>query len=148
MERKNSLAIAVGACLILALSVSVLTNLETIDAQECRLIRLSGSAGGSPTEVYIEPRTVRISKGACVVWVNWIIGREISLKFEEGKTCKDGTDAAVPEWVLNLEDNCFVTNIMVQGGTASLKFDEKGIYPYVVETKEGTKATGSIVVLE
>ena len=116
------------------------------EAQECRIVRLHGSAGGSPSQIYIEPGTIRVSEGACVVWVNWIIGPIIELKFDDGKTCKSATTGVTPGWALDLEKNCFVTNLIPQGGTASLTFKEKGIYDFVIETKQGGKSSGKIVV--
>jgi plastocyanin len=131
---------------IFVLAAIALSYAAVSQAQECRVVRLHGSAGGSPSQIYIEPRTVRVSEGACVVWVNWIIGPIVDLRFDDGKTCKSGTAAATPGWALDLEKNCFVTNLIPQGGTASLSFQEKGVYDFVVETKQGGKSSGKIVV--
>ena len=126
---------------------AVMSSYATVsEAQECRIIRLHGSAGGSPSQIYIEPRTIRVSEGACVVWVNWIIGPIIELTFDDGKTCKAATTAATPGWALDLEKNCFVTSLIPQGGTASLSFQEKGVYDFVIKTKQGGKSSGKIVV--
>ena len=124
---------------------AILVSFETITAGECYLIKLSGSAGGG-TQITIDTPTATVPKGSCVIWVNWIIGPSTQLKFEEGKTCKDMTDARTPDWALNIEDNCFVTSFVGEGGTASLVFKNKGIYNYVVETGQGRKANGKIIV--
>lgn len=136
-------------CGVLVMSALMISPGVSI-AQECHLIRLEGSAGDSPGQIKISPRTVNITKGSCVVWVNWVIGPKVTLKFSEGKKCSEVTGAATMGWQLDSLDNCYVTQIMPEGGTGSLRFDEEGVYGYtVVSTRAKTPetvATGNIVV--
>ena len=143
MNRKI-LSVAVMLVFILALT-TLLANQETLSAQECRLVRLHGGIGANVAEIRIEPRTLWISKGTCVIWSNWVRTDEVKVEFEEGKKCEDVTDAPVG---FKLDaDNCYVTDFISLGGTSSLRFNEAGTYKYTVEAAGGTiKARGEIGV--
>ena len=85
-----------------------------------------------------------LDKGTCVVWVNWVRTEEIKITFEDGKTCKDVTDA--PLGFKMTEDNCYVTNWVPLGGTSSLRFMEKGTFKYEIEASKGVRERGEIHV--
>jgi len=141
---KKILSVAVVLALILGLT-TLLKNQETISAQECRLIRLYGGVAGNVAEIRIEPNSIWISKGTCVIWSNWVRTDEVKVVFEDGKKCEDVTDAPVG-FSMNA-DNCYVTDWISLGGTSSLRFNEAGTYQYVVEAAGGTiKARGEIAV--
>ena len=141
---KKILSVAVGLALILSLT-TLMTIHETVNAQECRLVRLHGGIGGNVSEIRIEPRTLWVSKGTCVIWSNWVRTDEVKVKFEDGKKCEDVTDA--PVGFTMDADNCYVTDWIALGGTSSLKFNEAGTYKYTVEAAKGTiKARGEISV--
>jgi hypothetical protein len=141
---KKILSVAIGLAFFLMLT-SFLANQETVSAQECRLVRLHGGIGANVSEIRIEPRTLWISKGTCVIWSNWVRTDEVKVVFEEGKKCEDVTDA--PAGFTLDTDTCYVTDWISLGGTSSLKFNEAGTYKYVVEAAGGTiKSRGEISV--
>jgi len=141
---KKMLSVAVVLALILALT-TLLRNPDTISAQECRLVRLYGGVSANVEEIRIEPSSIFISKGTCVIWSNWVRTDQVKVIFEEGKKCEDVTDAPVG---FRLDaSNCYVTDSIPLGGTSSLRFNEAGTYKYRVEGAGGViKATGEITV--
>lgn len=134
--------------LILALMVGVslvLAHWGPADAQDCRIIRLYGTAHPTTT-INIEPRIVHIEKGDCIIWSNWIREAEVEIVFEDGKKCDDMTDAATG---FKLDAyNCYVTSFVSLGGTSSLRFNEAGSFYYEVKAGGGAREIGKIVVKE
>jgi len=140
---KKKLLIAFGVSCVAVLMIGLLTW-ETISAQECRLIKIHGRTE-HPT-IMIEPDTLWVSKGDCVVWFNRVAAKEIQVVFEEGKKCLDVTNAPIG---FSLDaHSCYVTSWIPFAGTSSLRFMEKGTYNYVVEAKgmKGVQAKGQIIV--
>lgn len=128
MKKSVSLLIAViSVVLLLALLPA---TWETINAQECRVVRLHGTVYPSTT-IRIEPKIVRISKGTCVIWSNWVRKGEVQIAFEEGKKCEDMTDS--PVGFKMDAHNCYVTSFVSRGGTSSLMFNEPGTFDYTVK---------------
>jgi|LQYC01.1.fsa_nt_gi plastocyanin len=125
--KKKKLLIAIGVSFVVAVIIGLL-GLQTISAQECRIIRILGR-----TDVYpltIEPATIFINKGDCVVWFNRVFTEEIQVAFKEGKKCLDVTKSPMG-YTLNAS-NCYVSTWMPFAATSSLQFMEKGTYKYVV----------------
>jgi hypothetical protein len=124
----------------------LLVGQATLQAQECRVIRIQGMTLHQSFRA--EPETVQVSKGSCVIWFN---RSEANIKviFEEGKKCASMSEAPVG---FSLDHNeCFVTSGIPFGGTSSLRFKEEGTFDYVIEIGElgekGKKvATGRIIV--
>ncbi len=91
--RSNKRLIAVLGIGFIVCMTFVLVNWGAVSAQECRIVRLYGTAHPTTT-INIEPRIVHIAKGGCVIWSNWIREAEDQIVFEDGKKCDDMTDAA------------------------------------------------------
>ena len=140
---KSKLLMTVALILGFAM-VIVLVGHEIVSAGECRIIRSQKEKGGAGTVVSPEPATLRISKGTCVIWINWVPG-EISINFQEdGKTCANATDAPIG-FRMNEPKNCYLTELISTGATSSLRFNEPGTFNYVVQipgAKKGDSATG------
>jgi len=141
--KKTYLLLIVGLAIIVASSFLMLTS-DLINAQECRVVRLWGGVGGNIEDIRIEPKTIWISKGTCVIWINWIRAPEVQVVFEEGRKCEDITDAPTG-FKLDAKD-CYVTSFVSAGETSSLRFTEKGTFIYEVRTTRGPKEAGEIVV--
>jgi hypothetical protein len=100
--------------------------------------------------IRVEPETMQISKGSCVIWFNRAAANEVKVVFEEGKKCAAVTDAAVG---FGMDDygQCFVTSWLPFGGTSSLRFKEAGTFEYAIEIgkledKGKRVARGKIIV--
>jgi len=129
MKRKR-LVIAIGVSFLVAMIIGLL-GLETVSAQECRIIRILGRTEHLP--LTIDPGTTFINKGDCVVWFNRVFTDEIQVMFKEGKKCLDVTKSPMG-FTLDAE-SCYVTTWLPFATTSSLRFMEKGTYKYVIKAK-------------
>jgi hypothetical protein len=103
----------------------ILGNPGIAKAQEkCIPVYIRSHAG-------IEPETLNVAKGDCVVWINWTRGEDVRVIFREGKRCSDMTKSPVkfkPDF-----SGCYLTDFLGFGETSSLVFAEAGKYDYEVE---------------
>ena len=77
--------------------------------------------------------------------MNWVKARNVQIKFEDGKTCDDVTDAP-SKFKMDIK-GCYVTSWIKLGGTSSLRFNQAGTFKYSVERDDqGIKTLGTIVV--
>jgi len=140
---KKRLLLTVGLALIVG-AATFLVSMRTIDAQECRIIRIHEEKGSAGTTVRLEPESLHISKDTCVIWINWVPKQEVSIVFrEDGKRCQDATTAPMG---FKMAENCFVTDFIPLGGTSSLKFNDEGTFKYEVEVPGERKATGPLAL--
>ena len=144
MGKKQILLMAIGMIFAFAATFAFV-NQVTVNAQECRIIRVHGGGPGWSDRIEVEPGTAFVAKGTCVIWSNWVRTDEIKIIFEDGKKCEDMTDAPVG-FKMDAAANCYVTTWVPLGGTSSLKFNEEGTFEYAIEAKGGPKAGGKIVV--
>ena len=75
--------VLIAAVLALGLGMLFVTH-TPINAQECQLISIKD---GDKT-IRLHPETSHVTKGTCVIWVNWS-SRNVNIMFEEGKVCED-----------------------------------------------------------
>ena len=143
MDNKRLLT-TIGLTIILAV-VLLLTNRITVNAADCRVIRIVGMTYHE--SVNIEPTNIRIEKGDCVIWFNNTPGERIKIVFEDGKKCDDITDASA-DFTFDEKNNCFISATHIgPGGTASLRFLEKGAFDYILEAEtQFKKVRGRIYV--
>jgi hypothetical protein len=141
--KQKRLLITIGISFVVAMMIGLL-GLETVFAQECRLIKIHGRS--EHPSLAIEPETSFISKGDCVVWFNRVFTDEVQIIFDDGKKCLDVSKSPMG-FSLDAQ-SCYVTSWMPFAGTSSLRFMEKGTYGYVVKTKswKGIQAKGHIIV--
>ena len=142
--KKKRVLIALVVSFVVAMMIGLL-SLEIVSAQECRVVKISGR-GAEQHSIMLDPESIFVSKGDCVVWFNRFAENEIMVKFEEGKKCLDVTQAPMG-FTLDAE-SCYVTNDIPFAGTSSLRFMQPGTYKYMVKAKSGSDswAAGSIVV--
>jgi len=136
MKKKKYLLMTIGIIFVFAMTI-FLVNQKAVNAQEIRTVRLHGGLP-STQDIIIEPETLFVSKGTIVIWVNLVPTKEVKVIFEEGKKCQEVTNA--PEGFEMTFDDCYVTAFITQAGTSSLKFNEEGVFEYVVEAAGDTKA--------
>jgi plastocyanin len=127
---------------VIALALGMLfIDQPTVNAEECQIITIHDGENS----VTIHPKEVSISKGTCVIWVNWSTTTDINIMFEQGKVCNDVVEASMD---FNLDkENCFISNVIItKGGTASLVYEKNGSFDYAAKPREGEKTTGKIIV--
>ncbi len=145
---KNTKFLVVSATLILVFIALFIMNPKPINAAEkgknqCFIV----SIRGTDQEMSISPKHIKVPKGSCVVWVNWIEGPDISISFKDGKTCEEMTKSPLG-FRLTPETGCYLTDYLPQGGTSSLRFMIAGDYTYEIsmEGKKEPLASGKITV--
>lgn len=145
--KKRPLRLPLVLAAIIAVA-ALLPHEVAVQAQECRIIRILGMT--THKSIRAEPEILRVSKGSCVIWVNWSTA-EVKVIFKEGKKCASVSEAPVG-FSLDYEE-CFVTSWVPFGGTSSLRFKEAGVFEYEIEEavgevgEEGRKmGTGKITV--
>lgn len=139
-KNKFSVLICLGFALVLAIAVAIP---GVAPAQECRLIKVH-SFDSPAGKFLIEPATLEIAKGDCVVWINWVGTHSIKVVFGDAKQCEIISDA--PSGFKAALNNCYVTDLILIGGTASLRFKETGTYEYKIEAPGRKALTGKIIV--
>lgn len=147
MEKKQYLGAIV--CILLISACLILTWTDSAAAQDCRVIRIHGIAAHDV--VRLEPETMWVPKGTCVIWFNRSSAHQVKVVFQEGKRCASVSDA--PMGFSLDHQNCYVTSWIPFGGTSSLRFLEAGTYEYdiqatgeQVEVAGKQAAKGTIVV--
>lgn len=141
MNRKGRF-VAGGLAVVLGLTIFPMFQAAHA-ASEVRIIRLYADMIDGKKELYVEPNTSWVPKDTVVIWVNQARTDEVKVVFEEGKKCADVTSSADG---FTMDATCFVTSWVPSGGTSSLRFVEAGIFNYMVETSDGVKAKGKIIV--
>jgi len=141
--KKKKLIIVVGVIFVCAM-IFLLTNTVRVNAQECRIARIIGM--DIHNSIRVEPATLTVSKGDCVVWFHRATGPNLQIVFAEGKTCANATDDPQGQFKEGY-GQCYVSSWIPFAGTSSLRFNEKGSYNYTIEsvTGEGPEARGKKV---
>ena len=127
---------------VIAVSLGILFfNLPTVDAQECQVITIQDGENS----ITLHPGTVTISKGTCVIWVNWSTTTDVKIAFGQGKVCEDVVEASI-DFKLD-KDNCFISDLIIsKGGTASLVYGKEGSFDYAAKPNKGEEVNGKIIV--
>jgi len=131
-----------AACLALLVAVSAaIVCVDAASAQECRIIRIMQDKSAVGTTIRLEPDTLQIAKGTCVIWVNWVPKMEVRINFREhGKKCVDATAASED---FKTAENCYLTDFLKLGATSSLRFTEAGTFDYEIEIPGERKSSAA-----
>ena len=148
---KKKLVITIGLVFIFAM-VAMVTNQQISNAQECKIIRIDEVKGSPEKTIRLDTEKLIVAKGTCVVWINWS-GQLIKVVFKEAaQKCSVATDG---QSGFKFVDNCFVSNMVPNAGTSSVRFNVTGKFSYEivippVETsataKDRVMAAGVIIV--
>jgi len=148
---KKKLVITIGLVFIFAM-VAMVTNQQISNAQECKIIRIDEVKGSPEKAIRLDTEKLIVAKGTCVVWINWS-GQLIKVVFKEAaQKCSVATDG---QSGFKFVDNCFVSNMVPNAGTSSVRFNVTGKFSYEivippVETsataKDRVMAAGVIIV--
>ena len=140
MNNQRSFFVVMGAFLFLTAIIS-LGNPITIGAAEtCNIVTIHGRSG-------LNAQALSISKGDCVVWMNWTRDEDVVLVFKDHEKCINATDSQQGFQVAKSK-GCLVSQGLSYGQTVSLLFTKAGTYDYEVQFKVGGSIDGRIVVRE
>ena len=123
---KKRFFLTIGLSLAIVMGLSFY-HLESTSAVECQIIRIF--PGETPQSITLNPDTLTISKGDCVVWFN-ASGGLIQVTFK-GSVKK----IANPGGFFQSNDH-LVTSWFNHGVVTSMVVMEKGLYEYTVKTKQ------------
>lgn len=139
MKTKKFLWVGIGTVLVFTLIIILGYEKKSNAAEKCAIVSIRSPAG-------VEPEVLKITKGDCVVWINWTRGEEVKVIFREGKKCAETTKA--PVGFKKDFSGCYVTDFLAFGQTSSLMFPVEGSFDYEVEfqRKIGKAVKGSIQV--
>lgn len=130
---KSSILVLIG---LIALAIP---GTGFAEGEVCQVIRITQEKGGGGKFIQINPEMAKVSKGTCVIWVNWVPESQIRVTFKESaKACMRATDA--PSGFKEIE-NCYLSEYIPLGKTVSLHFKEAGTFKYQVEVPDTTKFT-------
>jgi len=117
-----------------------LLNLSTAAAQQCQIIRIAKETLDDSSRIWLYPREAEVSKGTCVIWMNWIEREKVSITFQKNaKTCIIATESPSG---FNAVEGCYFTDFLRYGQTVSLYFKEPGIFKYQLEIPGERKGDG------
>lgn len=97
---------------------------ERAQQKQCAVVDINGNNT-------IEPETLKIAHGDCVLWLNW--GDEAEVIFSEGEKSKDMTKDPV-KFKMDSKGR-YLTDYFGRNETASLLFPKEGTFNYEVEFK-------------
>jgi plastocyanin len=139
MRTKKFLWVGIGTVLVFTLIIILGYEKKSNAAEKCTIVSIRSPAG-------VEPEVLKITKGDCVVWINWTRGEDVKVIFREGKKCAEATKA--PVGFKKDFSGCYVTDFLAFGQTSSLMFPVEGSFDYEVEfqRKIGKTVKGSIQV--
>lgn len=141
----------VGTLVVFFLALTaVLVEQGSVDADNARIVRLSSNvAQGRSYQIpyNVEPETLLIEKDTVVVWA--LFGAyEAQVLFLDGDKCQKATESPVGFELDSGETKaCYRGVLIPNGGTASLKFKEPGVYEYGVKWANTPKQTRAKVVV-
>ena len=144
MDLKSRAIMVVVLAAIFSLTALVIGQ-SNVQANDTRIIRIHTDFVDMKT-MRIEPNNIWVRPGTAIVFSNWA-GKDISITFKEGAKCDAATQAAVG-FEYDAKTSCMITSqVIPNGGTASMQFTEAGTYDYEIETA-GKQASekGSITV--
>ena len=136
---------------ILSLAMTAfLAQSRSASAEDARLVRLSSNvAQGRSYQIpfNVEPENLLIRKDSVVVWA--LFGaHHAQVVFLDGKKCETATEAPVGfELDSGGAKACYRGVLIPNGGTASLKFKNEGVYEYEVQWENHPQPTRAKVIV-
>ena len=140
MGEKKYLVILAGLVFILTTVLIIGSVLPIAAGESCNIVTIHGRSG-------VNPKTIAVSKGDCVIWMNWTRDEDVSLSFKEGEKCLSATESQ-KGFKLDRASSCFIAQELKYGDTVSLVFAKPGTYAYDIMFKVGGSTTGTIIVEE
>lgn len=137
---KRGRLLLIGLCLVLVVA-AIFAGSAMVQGAGCSLVTIRGRDN-------IEPLTLSVKVGGCVVWMNYTggatKGQDVRVIFKEGQKCKDMSDQA---FGYSMDENkCYVTNWLKYGENGVLMFTKPGALEYEVMFKGGGSTSGTLVV--
>lgn len=117
-------------------------------AETCQIVTITSEKAGSADRIVITPDKITVSPDSCVVFMNWVRNDKVRVSFRENvKECKFTSDANAG-FGLAVGEECYLTDYLTRGKTASMYFANPGVFKYTLdmEGKPSVKTEGVIEV--
>jgi hypothetical protein len=99
---------------------------KSAKADQCYIIKISEEVKADNSQIWLYPEKITVSKGNCIVWVNFTERYKVSITFQgNGQSCIRATEMNSGFMAL---ENCFFTDFLNRGQTVSLLFKEAGVF--------------------
>jgi len=138
MNKTRVLITVAGIAFILTMMILIGNPPTTGAAEKCDIVTIRGRDN-------IEPVMLTVTRGDCVVWMNWTREQDVLLSFKEGEKCVRATKTPVG-FKMDVPTGCYLAGWLSYGQTSSLVFTEAGTYEYEVHFKVGGSNRGTIIV--
>ena len=145
MKKAKLIFIVAGVVFLFTTILFLGSPATTGAAEKCSIVTIRGKDN-------IEPLSLTVNKGDCVLWMNFTGGaaqtapnQEVKLSFKEGEKCIKATKFPTM-FKMDVPTGCYIAGWMGYGQNASLIFTEPGTYKYDIEFKGGGKSAGTIIV--
>ncbi|SPD75223.1 exported hypothetical protein [uncultured Desulfobacterium sp.] len=117
-------------------------------AETCQVVSITSEKAGTADRIIITPDKITVPPGSCVVFMNWVRNDKVRVSFRENvKECKLTLDANAG-FGLAVGEECYLTDYLTRGKTASMYFTSPGVFKYTLdmEGKPSVKTEGVIEV--
>jgi len=117
-------------------------------AETCQIVTITSEKAGSADRIVITPDKITVPPDSCVVFMNWVRIDKVRVSFRENvKECKFTANANAG-FGLAVGEECYMTDYLARGKTASMYFANPGVYKYTLdmEGKPSVKTEGVIEV--
>jgi len=117
-------------------------------AETCQIVTITSEKAGSADRIVITPDKITVSPDTCVVFMNWVRVDKVRVSFRENvKECKFTADSNAG-FGLAVGEECYLTDYLARGKTASMYFANPGVFKYTLdmEGKPSVRAEGVIEV--
>ena len=117
-------------------------------AQTCQIVTITAEKAGTAPRIVITPDKITVPPDSCVVFMNWVRNDKVMVSFRENvKECKLTADANAG-FGLAVGEECYMTDFLTRGKTASMYFANPGVFKYTLdmEGKPAVKTEGVIEV--
>jgi hypothetical protein len=116
-------------------------------AETCQIVRITAEKGADATRIVITPEKITVPPDTCVVFLNWVQKDRVRVSFRENvKECKLTADSSAG-FNLAVGEECYMTEFLTRGKTASMYFAKPGAFKYTLEL-EGTPIVKTEGVIE
>lgn len=116
-------------------------------AETCQIVSITSEKAGSADRIVITPDKITVPPDSCVVFMNWVRKNKVRVSFRDNvKECKFTSDSNVG-FGMAVGEECYLTDYLTRGKTASMYFANPGVYKYTLDM-EGNPSVKTEGVIE
>ena len=145
------------AALLVLFSIGIITdNIATtlkddgktippFDSKKAKIVKISTIEDSEQLKINIMPSEIIVDKNTVIIWVNFIDGPEINIKFDDPKATSAATTDLKSFYID--DEGVFSAKYMPFIATCSMRFIESGEFSYsITSSDEKEAACGKVIV--